>query len=278
MAARWISLARSLVRGRHRARPMGSGSDLPIFGHRGASARAPENTLAAFERCAAAGVGIELDVGRSVDGALYVLHDETVDRTTDGVGRLRDLRAEQIDELDAGSWFDEASRGERVPRLDEVLRRYAGVVPLDIELKSDPDPVAVALRLIACLAGHPTDAVLITSFDPFVLGAVADLRPDLLRGQIVSSLRDADLPAGQRYLLRTMRFNAVSRPDVIMAEDAILEAPFVRRCARRGWPIVAWTVDTAERARTLRAMGVAGLISNDPERLAAELDGRDGVR
>ena len=92
-----------------------------ILGHRGALTHAPENTPAAFELCLLAGVDIELDVHATKDGQLVVLHDATVDRTTDGKGRVSDLTLDEIKRLDAGTWFHPDFVGERVPTLDEAL-------------------------------------------------------------------------------------------------------------------------------------------------------------
>src|SRR6056297_841327 len=98
-----------------------------IWAHRGASAVAPENTLAAFTAALQAGAdGIELDVHLTRDGVPVVMHDETVDRTTNGSGRIRDLSHAEIDDLDAGSWFGPRWRGEKIPTLEKVLVAFAG--------------------------------------------------------------------------------------------------------------------------------------------------------
>jgi glycerophosphoryl diester phosphodiesterase len=110
--------------------------------HRGLLRDAPENTLAAFGACLDLGLGFELDVRRSKDGVLVVLHDETVDRTTDGTGRVTDLTLAELKKLDAGRWFDPAYAGQRVPTLDEVfalLVARKAAVPIAMDLKAD-DP------------------------------------------------------------------------------------------------------------------------------------------
>ena len=101
--------------------------NLPVIeAHRGDSANAPENTLAAFQRALALGVAwIELDVHPAKDGTLMVLHDDTVDRTTNGSGAVRDLTPDQLRRLDAGSWFAPSFSGERIPGLPEVLELVA---------------------------------------------------------------------------------------------------------------------------------------------------------
>jgi len=273
MPSRYTTLATALGRARHAPRPLselpGGPRALAVFGHRGLSSRFPENTMAAFEACATRGVGIELDVGTSRDGHLVVLHDETLDRTTDGSGELAARALAELRALDAGAWFAPTFAGERLPTLDEVLERFAGRVPLDVELKTDPDPMPLARRLVDALRRHDAiEHVFVTSFDPFVLAAVAEIAPAVLRGQVVGALTGSRLPRWQRAALRRMWFNPVSRPDVIVAESALVTPAFVARCARRRWPVLAWTVNDRATADRLRALGVAGLITDDPDAIA----------
>ena len=119
-----------------------------LLGHRGALMSAPENTLSAFALCLAAAVDIELDVYPTSDGELVVIHDPTVDRTTDGAGRVADLTLEQIRTLDAGSWFHSDFAGERVPTLGQALR-------LVVERERRATVVAINLKPVnqAVLAG-----------------------------------------------------------------------------------------------------------------------------
>ncbi len=112
--------------------------------HRGFNRVAPENTLAAANRAIAVGAHfVELDLRQSRDGVLYVMHDPTVDRSTNGSGVVSELTSLQIDRLDAGSWFGPQFRGEPVPRLGTFLRAVAGRTGVYVEIK-DADPYAVA--------------------------------------------------------------------------------------------------------------------------------------
>jgi glycerophosphoryl diester phosphodiesterase len=107
-----------------------------VIAHRGDSAHAPENTLAAFDGAVAKRADwVELDAHLSRDGEAIVLHDRTVDRTTDGHGRVADLTVAQIKALDAGAWFAPQFAGERIPTLSEALARLKGRLPVLIELK-----------------------------------------------------------------------------------------------------------------------------------------------
>src|SRR5699024_7462523 len=105
--------------------------------HRGASGHAPENTIAAFDKAFEMKADyIEIDVQMTHDGELIVIHDTTVDRTTDGTGAVSDFTFEEIQQLDAGSWFSEEFAGEQIPTFEEILDTYRGKIGLLIELKS----------------------------------------------------------------------------------------------------------------------------------------------
>lgn len=109
--------------------------------HRGASGNYPENTLLAFQKALEIGVDeIELDLYFTKDEHLIVMHDSTVDRTTDGTGKIADLTLAEIKTLDVGSWFGEHFRGERVPTWDEALDLLQGKVHLNVHLKEGGDP------------------------------------------------------------------------------------------------------------------------------------------
>lgn len=115
-----------------------------IVCHRGARLSAPENTYSSAEAALKlGGAVIELDIRQSADGVLYVMHDETVDRTTDGSGRISEMSSLEIDRLDAGSWFHERFTGERVPRLKDYLSRFSDRAGFYLEIKK-ADCAAVA--------------------------------------------------------------------------------------------------------------------------------------
>ena len=117
--------------------------------HRGARLSAPENTFASARKALELGGSvIELDIRQSADGVLYVLHDETVDRTTDGSGEISEMNSQEVDQLDAGSWFDPSFKGERVPRLDEFLSAFAAKAGFYLEIKQ-ADCARVAETVLA---------------------------------------------------------------------------------------------------------------------------------
>ncbi|MCS7313960.1 MAG: glycerophosphodiester phosphodiesterase family protein [Bryobacterales bacterium] len=121
-----------------------------VVAHRGASRYAPENTLAAFRKAIELGADlIEFDVRETKDGHLVIMHDDTVDRTTDGEGRVSDLTLEQIKKLDAGSWFGPQFKGERVPTLEEALGTIKGGAMPDVDFKAGTPE-----KLVAAVARH----------------------------------------------------------------------------------------------------------------------------
>lgn len=120
-----------------------------LVGHRGLPTHAPEETLATFNACIDLRVGVELDVRRTRDGQLVCLHDPTLDRTTDGKGKVADLSLRELRQLDAGKKFDPAFTGERVPTLDEffaLLRDRKATIPVAIDIK-EPDCEADIVKL-----------------------------------------------------------------------------------------------------------------------------------
>lgn len=125
-----------------------AGHTVKIVAHRGANEYAPENTLAAAALCVAWGVDIvEVDVRRTRDGVYVLLHDATLDRTTDGAGPVRGRRWDDVAELDAGAWFDPAFAGERVPRLDAFLAWAKGKIGVYLDVKeADPAELVSLVR------------------------------------------------------------------------------------------------------------------------------------
>lgn len=146
--------------------------------HRGASLQAPENTIASLEGAIALGAEVvELDVRPSRDGILYVMHDATVDRTTDGSGRISDMTSDEIDLLDAGNWFKETFKGERVPRLDAFLDTCKGRIGTYVEIK-EGDPAEI--RDMLAVRGMLSDAWTF-SFDQAIRAEARAKVPDLRR-------------------------------------------------------------------------------------------------
>lgn len=142
-----------------------------VVAHRGASGYAPENTFAAFDLARELGAtGIETDVRATRDGALVLLHDETVDRTTGGSGPIADLSWAEVAQLDAGSWYAPEFAAQRIPRLEEVINRYLGDLVLCLELKADEagEPLVRLLRA-RNLVGDPLLQLITFSWEGLLL-------------------------------------------------------------------------------------------------------------
>jgi len=228
---------------------------LLVIAHRGASGTCPENTLAAFRRAAALGAPmVELDVQLTRDREVVVMHDWTLDRTTDGSGAVRDRTLEEIRRLDAGGWFGPVFRGERVPTLAEVLA--AVPVSVNVELKPVGDDGLEARALAVVESAGALSRVVFSSFDS---AALERLRARS-QGAAVAVLWERGVIAEGLRLAERVRARALH-----LRKDAVTRE-VVASTARAGLPVRAWTVnDPAESAR-LQADGVEGIFTDFPER------------
>ena len=227
-----------------------------LYGHRGASAEAPENTLAAFRAALAAGAdGVELDIHLSADGVPVVMHDATLERTTDGCGAVGDWPAADLAGLDAGSWFAPDFKGEPVPTLGEALALLGGRLRVNIEIKD----AAAALATLEVLGEFPAADVILSSFDRTALQALrrADARIPLA---VLS-----DEPGWHRLL----RVAKELRASALHLRADLVSRPLLTAARTAGLPVLVWTVDEPGQARSLVRAGVAGLFANDPAGLRA---------
>lgn len=226
-----------------------------VFAHRGASARAPENTLAAFTLAMDEGAdGVELDVCRCASGEVVVIHDPTLARTTGDPRQVRDVSLVELRRLDAGA-------GERLPLLDEALDLVLGRGGLvNVEVKADGDDCSlVARRVAATLARRrPRDlaSLVVSTFDPRLLLALRSfgVAPPLLF--LVADTRQG------RFFARTLP--RLLRPEGINPEHTLLTEARVQAWRARGLLVMAWTVDGAPLVRQLAHTGLDALITNDP--------------
>ena len=225
---------------------------IPIFlyAHRGASAEAPENTLAAFRRALAAGAdGIELDVHLSADGTPMVIHDDTLERTTDGCGPVAAHPLAALQGLDAGSWFAPHFAGEPLPTLAETLQLLAGRLRLNLEVKD----ARAGMAMLHELQRFPRADVVVSSFDGAVLTRLRQAAPDLALAVLAEG--DWHRALAQAAALRASAFHP--RADLV-------SRPLLAACRRLRLPVFAWTVDDPAEARALARLGIDGLFTNDP--------------
>jgi glycerophosphoryl diester phosphodiesterase len=211
-------------------------------GHRGVMGVEPENTLRSFRAAQAAGLDqIELDLHLSKDGALVVMHDEDVDRTTDGAGLVRDLPLAEIRTLDAGL-------GERVPVFEEVLDAVSR--PIQAEIKD----VAAARVLADTLRERgETERVSVLSFHDEALAEIRTLLPEVRTVLVASELGPEIVPRAQAVGAR-----------LVSLELPRLSLDVVRRCQAAGIAVMAWTVNTAQDWALARALGLDGAATDLP--------------
>jgi glycerophosphoryl diester phosphodiesterase len=223
-----------------------------ILGHRGVMGVEPENTLRSFRRAEREGLdGIELDLHLSRDGALVVMHDATVDRTTDGTGAIADLTLERLRELDAGE-------GERVPVFEEVLDAVGPTLPIQAEIKD----VSAARVLAKVLAERELlDRVSVLSFHDEALAEIRGLLPQV-RTVLVAGRTGQDFPD---------RARAVGA-ELVSLELPKLSLDAVERCNAAGIEVMAWTVNSARDLAVARALGLVGAVTDLPgtKRMATE--------
>jgi glycerophosphoryl diester phosphodiesterase len=238
--------------------------------HRGDSARLPEQTLAAFAAAAAHGVDmLELDVRRSRDGHLVLMHDATVDRTTTGTGRVDSLSLAELRRLDAGSWFGPAFTGEQVPTLDDVLALAETTgVALCIEVKGETAAAQRELALVLAQTIRDRDRLdrdVLASFDHEALGHAAHE----VAGLVTAPDR---LPEHGPSVVESLIEQArVSRARIVQHHHAYLDADVVARLHGAGLAVWAWPTTTSEEIATALSCGVDAIMGDDAAALVAGL-------
>jgi glycerophosphoryl diester phosphodiesterase len=233
-----------------------------VIGHRGASADAPENTIAAFELALEQGAdGIELDVHLSSDEQPVVIHDFTLERTTDGEGSVSQRSVQELKRLDAGGWHDRRFRGQRVQTLQEVLERFRDRARFWIELRGGSAVYpGIEERVVSMIEIYEVvDRVLVQSFDLATISRVRALNRDVPVGALVAqSPVDDDL-------LRAGAADAIC-PGAHMVTPEMLAD--IRRAARACY---VWTVNEPAQMDRLVEWGVSGIITDRPGLLKARL-------
>jgi len=246
-----------------RARPLN-------LAHRGASAYAPENTLAAFRLAAEMGAdGIELDAKVSRDGAVVIMHDATVDRTTDGAGRVSELTLAELKRLDAGSKFGAQFAGERLPTLDEVFDAVGDKLIVNIELTNyDSRGDDLEFKVIELIARRGlADRVMVSSFNPLSLRKVKQAAPHIVCGLLYS-------PDSPIYMRQTWGAPLVPRLAARHPQYRMVDADLVRKYHARGQKVNVWTVNEEADLRRMIEAGVDAIMTDKPLALQRMLEGQ----
>ena len=236
----------------------------PVIGHRGACGHAPENTLVSFRRAAALGVRwVEFDVRLSRDREVVVLHDEGLERTTNGGGVVAEKDWAELQALDAGAWYDEEFGGARIPSLGQAISVLAELgLGANIEIKPGPGQSDETGRITAARIRAEWPATLpppiISSFDSESLKAARNTAPDIPRALVVSKI-----PTDWRNRLAALGCTALhcNHKHLSLGQAGeVLDAGFALRC---------FTVNRTARAATLFGWGVETVITDYPERMPA---------
>jgi len=253
------------LQGRKAGRPL-------LVAHRGASAEAPENTLASIRKAWEYGVdGVEVDIHLSSDKKCIVIHDPLTDRTADHPAVVAACTADDLRGFDAGSWFDPRFGGERIPLIEEVLDTIPAGKFLCIELK-DGRGLEEALRDRLCVLGRE-ESVCVLAFDVERVARFKALMPDvpafLLLVPGIDPATKLPLPFKQDVIERVKACGA----DAPACYEGAVTKEFVEAVHGAGMPLLVWVVDDPDRAQKLARWGVDAIATNDPAKILSVLAG-----
>jgi glycerophosphoryl diester phosphodiesterase len=230
---------------------------MDIIGHRGAKGEAPENTLSGFRYLKRLGVGqVEFDIHVSADGQLVVIHDYSLERTTNGTGLVKDKTRLELKQLDAcHSLFPTWPNNDGIPSLEDVLDLLADFehLQLEVKVKSEEDCLIIAQQLPALWQAFGQRAIT-TSFNIDYLRLMQQAQPQIPRGLLVESYFSGDIIELAQALACVL----------IAPHHSLLTVELVQQAHDVGITVSTWTVDEPERMLALREMGIDSLITNVP--------------
>jgi glycerophosphoryl diester phosphodiesterase len=230
-----------------------------IVGHRGAAALAPENTLSGIRKAADIGIHwVEIDTQLTADGIPVIFHDDTVDRCTNGSGKLASLTLEQLKQLDAGSWFGVEFKNEQVPTLKEALQVCLDhKLCLNLEIKvHHPDRVSALVENVVAVirsSDFPLDKLLLSSFSLNALRACQLALPTIRRGYITEE-ESID------YLSEIRPLSLYS----VHVKHSILTSDMADRITEKGYILNIWTLNEPNKCSAFRKMKVRDIITDNP--------------
>lgn len=233
-----------------------------IVAHRGASGDIPENTIAAFDRALEMKADyIEMDVQRSKDGELVVIHDRTVDRTTNGTGLVKNLTLKQLKSLDAGNWKGEKFTGERISTFEEILNRYHKRIGMIIEIKYPElypeieEQIAQTLRKTN-LDQPQRDRIIIQSFNDASMKKMNQLLPEVPIGILTKDKKDTSAHSLKDFSSYADYFN----PNIKIVNKEIVEQAYAY-----GMKVFPWTVRSHAAAEFVLNLNVSAVITDYPQ-------------
>jgi glycerophosphoryl diester phosphodiesterase len=228
--------------------------------HRGASGHCPENTRSAFVRAIELGADmVELDCQMTRDGAVVVIHDETLDRTTSGRGRVIDRTLKEIQTLDAGSWFSPRYAAEDVPTLEDVIAILRGKVALNLEIKGNDPPGRLEIHCVGTLHSMRFfDQTVFSSFSPRRMQKLRELSAEARIGILMA--------AGTRWS-DGLQLAAELAAEALHPERSLVRPELVAAAHGHGLEVRVWPVNDVRHMESLIDMGVDGIFTDFPDRL-----------
>ena len=233
---------------------------MKIFAHRGSSGNFPENTIAAFKEAARLPVfGVEFDVHMTADGELVVIHDESIDRTSNGTGFVKDMSLSELKTYDFGSWFSSDFLGEPIPTLSEVVDVFDSTDhKLNIELKSDIFPYeGMVGKVLDLLAERQMESrVVISSFDHAAIQSVKRLNPEIETAALFMEV-----------LVHPFDYLHNIPTDALHIHFPAAIRPSIAEVIASGMPVRTFTVNDETYAKTLKQAGVQAIFTDYPEKM-----------
>ncbi len=240
----------------HATRPL-------LFGHRGYSELAPENTIKAFDLCLAHGIpGIELDIHLCKTGELVVIHDHKLQRLAGVDGEVEEMSLADLKQLDVGTHKDEKFKGERIPLLEELFKKYGKNFYYDIELKvHGHKDTGIARKTWEMIQAYTLEEVcLVSSFNPFAVRHFNQASKKAIPTAIIYS-ESKEVPK----ILRHGWGRHIAQATVLKPGRKLVTTDMLHKFStKKGYPILTWTVNNKKEGETLLKLGVDGLVSNDP--------------
>lgn len=233
------------------------------IGHRGAAGYCPENTISSFKKAIELGADyLELDIQMTKDSELVVIHDSTVNRTTNSKGRVRDFTLREIQSLDAGSWFHRKFAGEKIPSLLEVFNEFAGKVGFLIELKKPSlyplivEKLAEELKKREFTSGDRQ--IIVQSFDREALKRFHELLPSIPIGVLVKH-------SGMKIITNKNLKSFASYVSYVNPKITMVNKRIIKRIHHHGFKTIIWTVNKKNDLKKLKNLHVEGIISDFPD-------------
>lgn len=231
---------------------------MDIYAHRGSSGTHPENTLAAFKVAAGLPIfGVEFDVHMTKDEELVIIHDEKINRTSNGKGFVKDMTLAELQTYDFGSWFSKESKGEVIPTLYEVLELFSETsLQLNIELKSDIFPYpGMAEKVLDLVGAMKLDSrVVISSFNHEMIRTVKQLAPHIQTAALFMEV-----------LVDPLQYVRAIPADALHITKHAALRPSAKKVIEEGVPVQVFTVNKASQMKALKEIGVRAIFTDYPE-------------